>query len=137
MVGNANVHSGQYSAYFCGYVDCTDRIWQTSTVPTNFTKITITYWWYSDTNKTTNKCYDYFSSSLKTSASANNSIRILQYDCNLVSKVTNAWVPKSYDVTGDLLKYKGQQVTLFFQGTNDNEHQPTGFFIDDVAVIVQ
>jgi len=136
MVDNSNSHSGQYSAYLCGYSSCTDRIWQTFTVPTNFTKITVTYWWYSDTNKTTNKCYDYFSSSLKTSASANNSFRILQNDCNLVSKVTNAWVPKSYDVTGDLLNHKGQQITLFFQGTNDNEYQPTDFFIDDVVVNV-
>jgi hypothetical protein len=60
----------------------------------------------------------------------------MQYDCNVVSKVTNTWIPKSYDVTGDLLKYKGQQVTLFFQGTNDNEYQPTDFFIDDVVVNV-
>ena len=66
MVDNSNSHSGQYSAYFCGYTGCTDRIWQTFTVPTNFTKITVTYWWYSDTNKTSKQCLDYFSSSLKT-----------------------------------------------------------------------
>src|SRR6266566_3425259 len=137
MVDNSNVHSGQYSAYLCGYSGCDDRIWQTFTVPTSFTTITITYWWYSDTNKNTNKCYDYFTSSFKTSANANNYIRILQNDCNLVSKNTNAWIKKSYDVTGDLLKYKGQQVTLFFQGTNDNQYQPTDFFVDDVVVTVQ
>src|SRR2546430_4960243 len=52
--------------------------------------------------------------------------------CNL--KVTNTWVQKSFDVTGDLSKYKGQLVTLFFQGTNAaNQYQPTDFFIDDVV----
>jgi len=137
MVDNSNAHSGQYSTYLCGYSSCNDRIWQTFTVPTSFTTITITYWWYSDTNKNTNKCYDYFTSGFKTSANANNYIRILQNDCNLVSKNTNAWIKKSFDVTGDLLKYKGQQVTLFFQGTNDNEYQPTDFFVDDVVVTVQ
>jgi subtilase family serine protease len=137
MVDNSNVHSGQNSAYLCGYSGCDDRIWQTFTVPTSFNTITITYWWYSDTNKATNKCYDYFTSSFKTSANANNYIRILQNDCNLVSKNTNAWIKKSYEVTGDLLKYKGQQVTLFFQGTNDNQYQPTDFFVDDVVVTVQ
>jgi subtilase family serine protease len=137
MVDNSNVHSGQYSAYFCGYSGCDDRIWQTFTVPTSFNKITITYWWYSDTNKTTNKCFDYFNSGLKTAANAAGYIRSFQNDCNL--KVTNAWVSRSYELTqGDLSKYKGQQVTLFFQGTNaPNQYQPTDFFIDDVVVSVQ
>ena len=137
MVDNSNVHSGQNSAYFCGYSGCDDRIWQTFTVPTNFNKITITYWWYSDTNKTTNKCYDYFNSGIKTTANATGYIRSFQNDCNL--KVTNTWVSKSYELTqGDLSKYRGQQVTLFFHGTNaPNQYQPTDFFIDDVVVSVQ
>ncbi|MGZ6366181.1 MAG: protease pro-enzyme activation domain-containing protein [Ktedonobacteraceae bacterium] len=135
MVDNSNSHSGQYSAYFCGYTGCTDRIWQTFTVPTNYTTITVTYWWYSDTNKTTKQCLDYFSSSLKTSASANNTIQTMENDCNL--NVTNQWVKKNYDVTSALSKYKGQQVTLYFQGTNvANQYQPTDFFIDDVVVNV-
>ncbi len=138
MVDNSNVHSGQYSAYFCGYTSCTDRIWETFTVPTSFTKITITYWWYSDTNKNTNKCVDTFISRLQTSAGV--SIHNLQQSCN--TNVTNAWVQEgkdgTFDVTSDLSKYKGQQVTLFFQGTNaPNQYQPTDFFIDDVVVNVQ
>jgi len=117
-------------------VGCDDRIWQTITVPASYTKITVTYWWYSDTNKTTNKCFDYFNSSLKTSASATNSIRTLQNDCN--TKVTNAWVQQTFDVTADLFAYKGKQVTLFFRGTNvSNQYQPTDFFVDDVVVNVQ
>ncbi len=135
MVDNANAHSGQYSTYLCGYTGCTDRIWQTFTVPSNYTTITVTYWWYSDTNKTTKQCLDYFNSSLKTSASSSNSIQTMQNDCN--ANVTNQWVQKKYDVSGNLSKYKGQQVTLFFQGTNvANQYQPTDFFIDDVVVNV-
>ncbi len=137
MVDNSNSHSGQYSAYFCGYSGCTDRIWQTFKVPTNFTKITISYWWYSDTNKTTKQCLDTFSSRLQTTSGV--SIHNLQQSCN--KDVTNAWVQEgkdgSFDVTNDLSKYKGQQVTLFFQGTNvANQYQPTDFFIDDVVVNV-
>ncbi|HYX50730.1 MAG TPA: S8 family serine peptidase, partial [Ktedonobacteraceae bacterium] len=137
MVDNSNSHSGQYSAYFCGYSGCTDRIWQTFTVPTNFTKITITYWFYSDTNKTTKQCQDNFTSRLQTSSGG--SIHSLQQSCN--ANVTNAWVQEgkdgSFDVTKDLSAYKGQQVTLFFQGTNvANQYQPTDFFIDDVVVNV-
>ena len=138
MVDNSNVHSGQNSAYFCGYSGCDDRIWQTFTVPTSFKKITITYWWYSDTNKTANKCLDNFTSRLQTTAGV--PIHNLQQSCN--TNVTNAWVQEgkggTFDVTGDLSKYKGQQVTLFFQGTNaPNQYQPTDFFIDDVVVSVQ
>jgi kumamolisin len=139
MVDNANVHSGQYSAYLCGYSGCTDRIWQTFTVPTNFTKITITYWWYSDTNKTTKTPLDCFNSSLKTSPGATSAIQTLQTSCN--NNVTNSWVQEgkggSFDVSSALSKFKGQQVTLFFQGTNQpNQYQPTDFFIDDVVVNV-
>jgi len=136
MVDSSNSHTGLYSAYLCGYVGCDDRIWQTFTVPTSYTKITITYWWYSDTNKTTNKCFDYFNSSLKTAASATNAIQTLQNDCN--ANVTNQWVQKTYDVTNALSAYKGKQVTLFLRGTNvSNQYQPTVFFVDDVVVYVQ
>ena len=135
MVDNSNAHSGQYSAYFCGYSGCTDRIWQIFKVPNNFTTITVTYWWYSDTNKTTKQCLDYFTSSLKTSTSATSAIQNMQNDCN--ANVTNQWVQKKYDATGTLSKYKGQQVMLYFQGTNvANQYQPTDFFIDDVVVNV-
>ena len=135
MVDNSNSHSGQYSAYFCGYSGCTDRIWQTFKVPTNFTSIVLTYWWYSDTNKTTKQCLDNFTSSLRTSATATNAFQNMQSDYN--ANVTNQWVQKKYDVTKVLSNYKGQQVTLYFQGTNvPNQYQPTDFFIDDVVINV-
>jgi subtilase family serine protease len=138
MVDNSNVHSGQNSAYFCGYQGCIDRVWQTFIVPTSFNRITITYWWYSDTNKTTKQCQDNFTSRLQTATGV--TIHNLQQSCN--TNVTNDWVQEgkdgSFDVTNDVTNYKGKQVTLFFQGTNDpKQYQPTDFFIDDVVVSVQ
>jgi subtilase family serine protease len=134
MVDNSKSHGGQYSVHFCGYTGCTDGIWQTFTVPASFTKITITYWWYSDTSKTTKQCLDTFTSRLQTPSGA--SIRNLQQGCN--THVSNAWVREGkFDVTSALSNYKGQQVTLFFQGTNvANQSQTTDFFIDDVAMNV-
>ncbi len=134
MVDNSNAHSGQYSAYFCGYPGCDDRIWQTFTVPTSFTKITITYWWYSDTNKATKQRLDFFNSRLQTTSGA----IIHTFPQRDNTNVTNAWVQMTFtfDAISDLSKYKGQQVTLFFQGTNDKGYQPTDFFIDDVVVSV-
>lgn len=132
IIQNLNAHSGQYSAYLCGYPGCTDRIWQTFTVPASYTKLTVTYWWYSDTNKTTNKCQDYFTSRLQTTSGA--LIGNMQQSCN--TGVTNYWVQETYDVSAMLAPYKGKQVTLFFQGTNiANQYQPTDFFVDDVTVI--
>jgi kumamolisin len=139
MVDNSNSHSGQYSAYLCGYQGCDDRIWQTFIVPTSFTKFTITYWWYSDSNKSSKQKLDFFYSglsTLQTSACAISPFKTLQQDSN--ASVTNKWVPETYELTsGDLSAYKGKQVTLYFRGTNDpKQYQPTDFFIDDVVVNV-
>ncbi len=135
VIQSLNAHSGANSAYLCGYPGCTDRIWQTFTVPTGFTKLTVTYWWYSDTNKNTRQCLDTFNSRLQTTsgqAIGGN----LQSSCN--ANVTNNWVVESFDVSRLLASYKGKQVILFFQGTNaNNQYQPTDFFVDDVAITVQ
>jgi hypothetical protein len=130
MVTSFNSHSGFYSAYFCGYAGCTDRIWQTFTVPASYTKLTLTYWWYSDTNKTTKSCQDTFKSWLQNGSS---NIHTMQSSCN--TNVTNTWVQESYDVTSTLQAYKGKAITLYFQGTNiAGQYQTSDFFIDDVAV---
>lgn len=132
MVDSSNSHNGQYSAYLCGYAGCNDRIWQSFTVPGNYNKIVITYWWYSDTNKTVKQCLDNFSSRLQTDSST---IRIMQQSCN--ANVTNNWVLESFDVSGNLSSYKGKSVTLYFAGTNaPGQYQTSDFFVDDVTVVV-
>lgn len=134
IIQNLNAHSGQNSAYLCGYPGCDDRIWQTFTIPASYTKIIISYWWYSDTNKTTRQCLDWFYGRLQATNGA--TIRTLQKSCN--TTVTNAWVLQTIDVSADLAAYKGKQITLFFQGTNiANQYQPTDFFVDDATVNVQ
>ena len=59
----------------------------------------------------------------------------MRHDCN--AHVTDHWVQKKYEGTGDLSKYKGQQVMLFSQGTNVKEYQPLDFSIDDVVMSMQ
>jgi kumamolisin len=132
IVQNLNAHSGQYSAYLCGYTGCDDRISQTFTVPSSYTTLTVSYWWYSDTNKPANsKCLDTFKSYLQATSGVIG--KPMQQSCN--TNVTNNWVLKTYDVSAQLANYKGKQVTLFFEGTNvANQYQPTDFFVDDVTV---
>ena len=131
LLDTINSYSGIYSAYLCGYEGCDDRIWQTFTVPTTYTKITVTYWWYSDTNKTTRACQDMFVSQLQTTSGA--AIHVLQSSCN--TSVTNNWVQESFDVSAALVSYKGKPVALFFRGTTaKNQPQTSDFFVDLVTV---
>ena len=59
----------------------------------------------------------------------------LQQSCNTDS--TNAWMQKSYDVTGILSAFKGKETTLLFHGTNaKGQDQPSDFFVDDVVLTV-
>ncbi len=134
LVDPSNSYTGQYSAYFCGYPGCNDRLWQSFTVPANYTKITVSYWWYSDTNKTVKQCLDNFVSQLQSSTGI--PIRIMQQNCN--TNVTNNWVQESFDVSSSLAGYKGKQVTLFFRATNTPAlPQTSDFFVDDVVITVQ
>jgi len=73
------------------------------TVPASYTRLTVTYWWYSDTNKTTNKCQDYFTSRMQTTNGA--LIGNMQQSCNV--NVTNNWVVVTFDVSRSLLSFKG------------------------------
>lgn len=133
IIDQSNAYSGMYSAYLCGYPGCDDRIWQSFAVPTNYTKITITYWWYSDTNKTVKQCLDNFTSQLQNSGNA--IIRVLQQNCN--SSVSNNWVQESFDVSSVLAAYKGKTVTLLFHGTNTTgQPQTSDFIVDAVGVTI-
>jgi len=134
LIDSSNSYSGQNSAYLCGYAGCDDRIWQSFTVPASYSKIIVTYWWYSDTNKTARQCFDTFSSQLQNSSGG--TIRNMQQSCN--TSVTNNWVQESFDVSASLANYKGKQVTLSFRGTNANgQPQTSDFFVDAVVVTVQ
>lgn len=134
LIEAVNAHSGQYSAFLCGYTGCDDRIWQTFTVPATYSTITVTYWWYSDTGKSSKLCLDTFNSQLQTLGGK--TIQVLQSACN--TGVSNAWVPITVDVSAALAPYKGQTVTIFFRGTNaSNRFQTTDFYVDDVTVTAQ
>ncbi len=109
-------------------------IWQTFNVPTSYSKITLTYWWYSDTNKTTSQCVDTFD--VKLQAPNGTQANTLQHSCN--ADATNTWIQKSYDVTDILSAFKGKQATLLFHGTTETgQDQPSDFFVDDVVLTVQ
>ncbi len=142
MVDQSTPHTGQYSAYMCGYMGCMDRLWQSFTLPTTFNKVVVTYWWYSDTGKTSKTCDDTLKTRLQVGSDlisildVKKLLKPLQSICN--TDAANKWVQVSYDATKELQNYKGQTVSLVFEGTNlAGQFQSTDFFIDDVSVTAQ
>jgi len=129
IVDTTNPHSGQYSAYLCGYGGCSDSIGQDFTVPNNATKITVSYWWYGYTNRHSSSCRDAFNATLLDSNG--NAVKKLQHACN--TDATSSWKQVSFDVT-NLSNYGGQTVTLVFSAKTANTTVTTAFFVDDVVV---
>ncbi|GCE26222.1 hypothetical protein KDA_17060 [Dictyobacter alpinus] len=128
IVDTSKPHSGTHSAYLCGYNSCTDTIYQTVSIPSTTSKITLTYWTYISTSETGSTCYDYFYARLRTSTGA--TISTPQTQCNANA---HGWTQYSFDVTSALSSYKGQQVQVYFSGTTDSS-LTTSFYVDDVAL---
>jgi subtilase family serine protease len=132
IIDPTNPHTGNYSAYLCGYDNCTDEIWQVVTLPSTFSQATLTYWFYSDTTEIGSTCYDYFYAQLRTGSGS--LIKTVQTSCN--ANATNAWVEETFNVYSYLSSYKGKSIQVFFKGTTDYSN-PTDFFVDDVSLTVQ
>jgi len=131
LVDTSNPHSGTHSAYLCGYNSCSDSIYQTVSIPSTATKITLTYWTYISTSESGSTCYDYFYARLRTTSGT--TIATPQKQCNAN---THGWTQYSFDVTSSLSSYKGQSVQVYFLGTTDSS-LVTNFYVDDVALNVQ
>jgi kumamolisin len=131
LVDTTNPHSGQYSAYLCGYSNCNDSIAQDFTVPGNASGITVSYWWFGNTTRTSHSCRDSFT---VTMLDSNGSIiGRLQRSCN--TNATNRWQQVSFDVTSKLSNFGGQTVTLLFNARTSGSFSVTSsFFVDDVEV---
>jgi len=130
IVDSTNPHAGSYSGYLFGYSSCDDSIGQDFTVPANASSITISYWWYGDTNHTTRKCKDTFTVELLNSNG--NALGKVQSACNTAA--TRSWKRVTFDATSVLSNYAGQTVTLALSSTTSSSLVTSAFFVDDVAV---
>ncbi len=131
LIDTSNPHSGQYSAYLCGYGNCVDSIAQNFVVPSHVSNLTVSYWWFGYTTRTSHRCRDVFTVTLLDSNG--NVIGKLQQSCNTDAK--SNWQQVSMDVTNKLSNYAGQTVTLVFNGKTASGLMATSsFFVDDVAV---
>jgi kumamolisin len=130
LVDSTNPHGGQSSAYLCGYSYCDDVTSQDFTVPNNVSNISLSYWWYGDTNSTSHRCKDVFTVTLLDSSGS--VIGQVQHSCNTDAR--QSWQQMKVDITSLLSNYAGQTVTLAFEGKTSSSHTTTAFFVDDVAV---
>ena len=129
LVNSTNPHSGNYSAELCGYSNCVDSIGQKLTVPAKVSNITLSYWWYGVTNRTSNRCKDFFLVNV-----SNSSGRLIGQVRDCDSDATQSWRQVTLNVTSLLSKYAGQTVTLTFMATTTADSATSAFFVDDVAV---
>ena len=133
IIDTTNAHTGQASAYLCGYASCDDRISQVFTPPTpgTYTKITLTYWFYADTTKTTQQCQDAFTTKIETAQGGQ--VHTLQKSCN--TDATGTWIQETYDITDFVTSYKGKSAMVMFRGTSAaGQDQTSNFYVDDVTI---
>jgi hypothetical protein len=130
IIDTIRPHTGLASAWLCGYDNCRDVVWQTVTLPGTTTKVVLKYWLYISTNQSSNACVDFFRSGFKDQKGT--IISTLQTQCN---KDAKGWTQYTFDVTSLLHQYKGQQITLYFQGTTDSADM-SNYLVDDASLVV-
>ncbi len=128
IIDTSRPHAGSYSAYLCGYNNCTDVIWQSVTLPAKTSKAVLSYWLYIGSQQTGNACHDYFSARIL--ASNGSPIKVVQTRCNAN---TGGWTQYTFDLTSVISHYSGQQIQVSFKGTTD-ANLSTSIFVDDVAL---
>ncbi len=130
IVDTVNPHSGNNSAYLCGYSSCNDKISQSIIVPRNVSNIAVSYWWFGETSHLTHSCLDKLTVTL---LNANGTtIGKIQAACNTNAK--GNWQRVNFNATSLLTTYAGQTVTLVFGATTSSSWVTSSFFVDDVNV---
>ena len=122
VVDTTRPHTGSYSAYECGYNNCTEYVQQPITVPSN---ATLTYWWYMTSSEGTGTAYDYLK--VQVYSTGGTLLGTLRTWSN--QNTRNTWAQDSLS----LAAYAGQTVVLRFMTTTDFSLSTT-FFVDDIAV---
>jgi MAM domain, meprin/A5/mu len=127
IIGTTKPHAGSYSAYLCGYNNCSSSIYQQVTIPNSVTTATLTYYWYMSTQETRH-AYDYLYIRIRNSSGT--TLTTLQTLSD--GSTANSWQQVSYNVSS----YKGQTIQIAFVATNGAKN-PTDFYVDDVALNAQ
>ncbi|MBS1251230.1 MAG: Xyloglucanase Xgh74A [Anaerolineales bacterium] len=118
--------TGDYAAWFGGYHDAEDELYQTISTPSSAASTTLTYWWYMETQETSGP-YDFFEVQIR---HANGELLEILDRINDRSQ-SNSWVSSSFDLGA----YAGQTIQVAFYAHTD-ESMTTSFYVDDVSLTV-
>jgi hypothetical protein len=125
-VVSGTAHSGSHSIVLGGWVNSTQTLALTLTIPTGCTSAVLSYWLHIVTEETTTTtAYD----TLKVQVVHSGIATTLATYSNL--NASAGWVQHSLGLAG----FAGQTVTLRFVATNDAT-LPTWFYLDDITLTV-
>jgi hypothetical protein len=128
-IATVQKHAGTYSALVGASSGSEpngdDNMYQTITIPSTATKVTLTFWYWPSTTDTIT--YDWQEAQVQNSSGA------LLAQILKVCSNTQAWTQVTYDLTS----YKGQTIRIYFNDHQDGYGDLTYMYVDDVSVTVQ
>jgi C1A family cysteine protease/predicted secreted protein len=125
---NYRTYTGSWSAWFGGYDNADDQLYQTISIPAGISSARLVLYLYVESEDDPDIPYDYFHVELQ-NASGGTLENFLWADNRMDN--TRWWVgTMEWD---DFSSYAGQTLRLFFQGTNNNNSLVTNFFVDDAT----
>ncbi|WP_161982284.1 protease pro-enzyme activation domain-containing protein [Dictyobacter alpinus] len=127
-------HTGQSSAYLCGYPNCHDDIAQTVTLPTSMNNVVLSYWIYVGRADSTITCADTFHSALKLRTSQGATIADIQTLCDTSAP---GWTLYSFDLTSALTPFAGKPIQIDFEAIGSSTSRANFFVVlDDMTLYV-
>jgi hypothetical protein len=129
FIVTGHAHSGTYSSQLGASSGAEPNgdssLYQTITVPSTASKVTLTFWYWPSTTDTIT--YDWQEAQVRNSAGT-----VLAQIMRVCSNA-HAWTQVTYDLTS----YKGQTIRLYFNTHQDGYGDLTYMYLDDVSVTSQ
>ena len=128
IIGPYYPYSGSWSAWFGGYDDADDRLYQTISIPAGISSARLVTYLYVYTTDSTSTPYDYFHMELQNTSGG--TLESFLWADNTMS--SSGWYQGTMS-WNDFSSHAGQTRRLFLQGTTDSSYY-TNFFVDDVTL---
>jgi YD repeat-containing protein len=129
-VSSFKQHTGSHSYHFYVYGFNTHELWQTVSLPSSSSQVTLSYWLYqAKLYKTGSTCPAFY---VKIRTASGTDITTIQNPCP-ANFTTNTWMQQSIDLTSALAPYAGQQVEVYFK-TYAGAVSQYDYYLDDVTL---
>ncbi|GCE28777.1 hypothetical protein KDA_42610 [Dictyobacter alpinus] len=134
LINTVIPHTGQSSAYLCGYPNCADTIAQTVNIPASIHNAVLSYWIYIGRADSTIACAATFHSALRLRTPQGATIADIQTLCDTSAP---GWTLYSFDLTSALTPFAGQPVQINFEAVGSRNARANFFVVlDDMTLYV-